>query len=220
MNLASSTRTWTIGGVLAIVVVLALGFFLGIQPQLQAADLAQRQLIDVEAQNDLARLELEALKQQFELLPEITAELDALRLSIPATASIDEFTTQLAGQLAATGVTLVTFTASPGASFIPSPQVVERVPPGVDATNFVTIPFQLSAVGPRDGIIAFIAGIQDGRRLAVVDQFTMLNSGDFGAIAVDLSGLLYVLLDEPIVVGGEVPADGTTPTEPVDPAAG
>ena len=217
MNAVSSARYWTIGGVLVIVVVLILGFFLGVQPQLQAAAIAQRNLSDVEAQNQLQRVELEALKQQFDQLPEITAELEELRLSIPGTASIDEFVTQLSGQLAAAGVTLVTFTASPGNPFVPSPQLVAVLPPGVNETNFVTIPFQLSAVGPRDGIIALIAGLQDGRRLALVDQFTLLNTTDDGLSAVDLSGLLYVLLDEPIVA--QVPVDGTVPVEPVDPAS-
>ncbi len=217
MNAVSSTRYWTIGGVLVIVVVLVLGFFLGVQPQLQAAAVSQRDLADVEAQNQLQRVELEALKQQFELLPEITAELEELRLSIAATASIDTFTTQLSSQLAATGVTLVNFTVSNGAPFVPAQQLQALVAPGVNASNFVTIPFQLSAVGPRDGIIAFIAGLQNGRRLALVDQFTMLSSGDAGAIAVDLSGLLYVLLDEPIA--SEAPVDGTVPIESVDPAA-
>jgi len=217
MNAVSSSRYWTIGGVLVIVVVLILGFFLGVQPQLQAAAIAQRDLSDVEAQNQLQRVELEALKQQFDQLPEISAELEELRLSVPGTASIDEFVTQLSGQLAATGVTLVTFTASPGAPFVPSAQLLAVLPLGINETNFVTIPFQLSIVGPRDGIIAVIAGLQDGRRLALVDQFTLLNSGDTGAIAVDLSGLLYVLLDEPIVA--QVPVDGAVPVEPVDPAA-
>ena len=217
MNAASSNRYWTIGGTLVTVMVLALGFFLGVQPQLQTAAIAQRDLVDVQAQNQLQRAELEALKQQFELLPEITAELDALRFSIPDDAAIDEFTTQLSAQVASTGVTLVAFTAGSSAPFIATLQFEAFVPAGIDASNFVTIPFQLSAVGPRDGIIAFIAGLQDGRRLALVDQFTLLNSGDAGAIAVDLSGLLYVLLDEPIVA--ELPVDGTVPVEPVEPAA-
>ena len=217
MNPASSTRYWTIGGTLFIVLVLVLGGVLGVQPQLQAVSLAQRELADVEAQNQLQRVELEALKQQFELLPEVTAELETLRLSIPATASIDAFTTQLSAQLAATGVTLMTFTASPGAPFAPSPQLTAALPPGINDSNFVTIPFQLSAVGSRDGILAFIASLQDGRRLALVDQFTILNGGDTGAIALDLSGLLYVLLDEPIVA--QVPVDGTVPAAPVDPVA-
>jgi len=217
MNGLSSTRNWTIGGVLVTLVVLLLGFFLGVQPQLQAAAIAQRDLAGVEAQNQIQRTELEALRQQFELLPEIAAELQELRLSIPATSSIDEFTTQLSALLAATGVTLVTFTASNPAPFVASPGVEAQVPPGVDAGIFVTIPFQLSAVGPRDGIIAMISGLQDGRRLALVDQFTMLNAGDDGAVGVDLSGLLYVLLDEPAAT--DVPADGTTPAEPDVPTA-
>jgi len=215
MNALSTTRNWTIGGVLLTIVVLVLGFFLGVQPQLQAAAIAQRDLAEVEATNQIQRAELEALKLQFEDLPEITAELEELRLSIPATSSLDKFTTQLAAQLAATGVTLVTFTATTGAAFVPSTQFAEFVPPGVDQTNFVTIAFQLSAVGSRDGIVAFIAGLQDGSRLVLVDQFTMLNSGDTGGVAVDLSGLLYALLDEPVLA--DQPADGTTP--PAEPAA-
>jgi len=217
MKAASNTRYWTIGGLLVTFVVLVLGFFLGVQPQLQAANIAERDLAEVEAQNQLQRIELQALKDQFEMLPEITAELDALRESIPATASIETFTTQLSALAAASGVTLVTVTASAGAPFIPAPQVEALLPPGVDGSTFVTIPFQLSAVGPRDGIIAFLAGIQNGLRLAAVDQFTMVNSGDEGAIAIDMSGLLYVLLDEPATFGA--PDGGTAPVEPVDPAA-
>jgi len=217
MNSASNSRYWTIGGILFIVVVLALGALLGVQPQLQAIAVTQRDLADVEAQNQLQRAELQALKQQFEQLPQITAELEELRKSIPATASIDEYTTELSGLVASSGVTLITFTASQPSSFLPSLQFAAQIPPGVNETNFVTIPFQLRAIGPRDGIISFIAGMQDGRRLALVDQLTMLNAGDTGTIAVDLSGLRYVLLDEPIVA--QVPVDGTVPVEPVDPVA-
>ncbi len=217
MNTSSTTRYWTIGGVLVIVVVLVLGFFLGVQPQLQAAQLAQRNLTDVRAQNQLERAELEALRQQFEMLPEITAERDALRLSVPSTAAIEDFTTQLSAQLAANGVTLVSFGASGASAFAPSPQLEGLVPLGINESNFVTIPFQFSVFGPRDGVIALIAGLQNGTRLALVDQFTLLNTTDAGLSAVDLSGLLYVLLDEPIVA--QVPVDGTVPEEPVDPAS-
>jgi len=62
MNSASNSRYWTIGGILFIVVVLALGALLGVQPQLQAISVTQRDLADVEAQNQVQRAELEAFE--------------------------------------------------------------------------------------------------------------------------------------------------------------
>jgi Tfp pilus assembly protein PilO len=208
VNPAASTRNWSIGGAVVIIVVVALGFFLGVQPQLQAAQIAQRDLADVEAQNDLKRLELEALKQQFAALPEVQAKLDAIRLSVPADASIETFTTQLAALVAAAGVTLQTFSTTSPIPFVASDQAAPLIPTEVDGLSYVVVPFQLSAVGPREGLVSLVAAIQNGERLALVNRFAISNGGDDQTVGLDLSGLLYVYLDEP-----------ATPTEaaPVEP---
>ncbi len=210
MNPATSTRNWTIGGTLVIIVVVALGLFLGVQPQLQLAQIAQRDLADVEAQNDLQRLELESLRQRFEALPEVRAELEAIRLSIPADASVETFTTELSGLVGVAGVTLQTFTTSTPVPFIASPQAAPLIPTEVDGLSFVVVPFQLTAVGPREGLVSLVSAIQNGQRLALVNRFAISNSGDDQTVGLDLSGLIYVYLDEPATI----PAD-QVPVEPV-----
>ena len=59
-------RMWIVGAVLAIVAVLALGWFLGISPQLDEARAANTDRQNVEIQNAAYAAQLETLKKQFE----------------------------------------------------------------------------------------------------------------------------------------------------------
>jgi len=89
---------------------------------------------------------------------------------------------------------------------VPSAAAAAAIPPGIDATTFLTIPITITVDGDRGAIMAFVGALQSGPRLMLVSDFT-LSTGEGGTNGL-ISGLLFVYVDEPlVVVDPEAPAD-------------
>lgn len=208
-------RLWVIIGVFAILLVSGVGYFLGIQPQLNAAAAFDSERSAVEAQNVVHRADIEALKVEYEQLGAMTAELAASRASIPAGADLEPFLGELHALEAAHGVAIVGFAATDALPFIPSSEIAATVPASVGASNFVSIPIDLSITGSHASVLAFINGLQSGDRLFLASDITSTEDDELpGIFRATISGLVYVLLDKPMTsatdAAVEVPAEGTT----------
>ena len=88
-------RLWTIGAVLAMVVVVAAGWFLGIQPQLTEASTASQNLATAQTQNAAAANSLAKLKADHEGIAELKKSVESLRQSVPSSAQLSAFVTEL-----------------------------------------------------------------------------------------------------------------------------
>ena len=88
-------RLWTIGAVLAMVVVVVAGWFLGIQPQLAEANTASQNLATARAQNVAGANSLAKLKADHEGIAELKKSVDSLRQSVPSSAQLSAFVTEL-----------------------------------------------------------------------------------------------------------------------------
>lgn len=122
-------RLWVIGAAFATVVIVALGWLLGVQPQFNAVTSATVQRVTVEQTNARYRAVLAKLKADHEQLPQLNAQLAALAASVPAETDSSPFVKELNELAAAHGVTIQALTFSDAQLYKPV------VPPQAAATN-------------------------------------------------------------------------------------
>jgi len=80
----NANRIWYLIGGVAIIAILALGWFLGVSPQLAAAGTADAERATVEEENAAQNAILAQMKEQFAQLDVLTAELEELQVNVPA----------------------------------------------------------------------------------------------------------------------------------------
>lgn len=208
----SILRLWVIGSVVVAILILALGWFLGVQPRLAeagAAELERRNVAETNAAYEATLVELRELSAN---LPALQRDLDAIRVEIPEAPELSTLLGQLNEIAVAAGVSINEVTAN-------TPQLVEPAllePLGV--TDLVAIPVQISALGSTEGLSAFLRNAQFGPRLMFVSTFTTSDDAESGRVS--LTGFIFVLPEEGAVlpsveegaVEGADPAGTSTPT--------
>ncbi len=230
-------RLWIIGSVLAMVIIVALGWFLGIAPQLAGAAAADTQRAGVEAVNAQHRAELARLKRDFSHLGTLNGQLASLSESVPSDSAMPAFVNEINAVASATGVTVTGFSvadakpyapvqppgaaapasssatpspsASPAATPTPSPvpAPVAGMPPvtspKLTAANFSSLAVTLLVQGDYQQILSFVNGLQEGKRLFLVDGITTTaapppsgtssSKAATGSDKASISGLVYVV---------------------------
>lgn len=210
----SKNRLWVIGAVLAIVVVIAAGWFIGISPQLAAASSANNDRINVMAANARNEILLAKLKRDYQNIDALKNQVATLQESVPASADISSFVTELNTLANARKVTLKSITVSDAKPYTPAIQAVKKgdtsaaqTNPKITSNNFVTIPVQIGVTGDYGKVLDFVNDIQQGRRLFLVSALSSMGSTNSkgvkgsptmtgGAQRVDssITGFIYVLL--------------------------
>jgi Tfp pilus assembly protein PilO len=112
-------RLMMIAAVLAAFVVLAGGFFLGVQPQLKSAADAHSAEVAVTAQNEKLASTLASLRAQYSKLGTKKADLADLRKTVPAGVDSGSMITELNGIAEKSGVTLSNIQFGTAASYMP-----------------------------------------------------------------------------------------------------
>jgi Tfp pilus assembly protein PilO len=206
---------------IAVVLMLALaagGWLIGVQPALGAAFAAAAQEADVRVQNDAARTQLAQLQEADKNLPALQQQLDGLEESIPATPNTSALLADLDDLAASTGVTVDRFTVdsstpytAPGtdatgaatadaAAPAVDPALVPLIDPRITGGNFVVVPVTVDVSGKFDGVLGFLAGVQSGDRLFLVNRLSSVSEADSGGdantVKSTIAGFVYVLLDE------------------------
>jgi Tfp pilus assembly protein PilO len=115
----SKNRLNMLIAVLAMVVVAAAGFFLGVQPQLAQAASNRAQQTTVEATNSTTAKELARLRERAKSLPEMQSELTGLEASVPSSASMSRFYSEIDGIASTSGVTVSAITTSDAIAYAP-----------------------------------------------------------------------------------------------------
>jgi Tfp pilus assembly protein PilO len=130
----SSQRIWIAGCAFVMVASVALGWLLGASPLLAAASANREAREAAQAQNSIYSEELAALKVQFEGLPQLEDELEALREELPPQADQPDYLAQLASAAQRHTVQLTSITAADAVAYAPA---VAEVPaaevPAADA---------------------------------------------------------------------------------------
>jgi Tfp pilus assembly protein PilO len=176
--------------------ILALGWILGVAPQLEAAALARADRVSVEAQNEVHRARIVELQAQFARIDETRAELAALQLQIPEGSDLPGFVDELTAIATAHNVKVTKYAAEEPLSPLAvqaaiAPPVAEPAPtepaPAPDdaasaasSTNITTtvaatttenlfaIPVSLSLSGTDLDVCAMLADLEAGPRLFFV----------------------------------------------------
>lgn len=122
------TRLWIIGSVLVMVVLAALGWVVGIQPQLDQSTAADAQTAQVESSNMASQAVLTKLKKDNGALPELKSQLGSLQTSIPAEAQTPAFMDELNALASANGLTVIASQITDGAGFVPPVNPAAQAP--------------------------------------------------------------------------------------------
>ncbi|MCU1411781.1 MAG: hypothetical protein JWR04_2488 [Rhodoglobus sp.] len=218
--MTSSNRLWTIGAVTAMIILLVAGWFLGAQPFITAASAADTERVGIEAQNTAQEAEIARLTEENKDISTIQAEYKDLLTSIPASSNTAAFIQGLNGLASSSGVQVTGITVSESMAYTvpasavvvptdgttPAPESTEApvptIPTGSVAStsplitpdNFVGIKVGVDLKGGYPQVLAFVKGLQSGKRLVLVTGFTSAaNANDAGLVTAHIDGLIYVL---------------------------
>lgn len=230
-----SSRIWIAGTAIVVVAVIALGWFLGIAPQLDAAAKSASETASVEAANATHEQELLALQKQFEEIGSLRKELAAASSSIPSTASLPDFILQVNSIAKKVGVEVTTLNTGEAALFVPPEDAPKDGPASlVQPERFILVPITVKAVGSFSDILKFSDGLQSGDRLFFVEKFSAARKDAAapveGEVAAptgtvfegEMSGYIYVLLSpelDALLNAPEAPAEEEPAEEEPEPAA-
>lgn len=202
----SILRMWVIGAVLLSIVILGLGWLLGISPRLADAATADEERQNVELVNVGYEATLLELRELSENLPALQAELDGLRQEIPELPELSTLLGQLNDLAEASGVQINEITANPPVLF------PEELLEGSGVDFLVAVPVRVSAEGPSAGLGEFLSSVQFGTRLYLVEQFTLADDVDAGRV--DLQGFVFVLPEEGATLPTEEAPENELPAGP------
>lgn len=122
-------RLWIIGSVLVMVALIALGWLLGIQPQLTATATAVEQRVAIEQVNAAHELSLAKLKEDFKEIDALNKELVTLSRSVPFGTDVPDYVDQLDALAKANNVTLKALTVADPTAYTLVAPVVPVAPP-------------------------------------------------------------------------------------------
>lgn len=210
----NTARLWTFGSILVIVALLLGTWFIGISPRLDEASAANDTRSTVAAQNAIHSINLASLKEQFENIDELRADLDTLRAAIPDEANLAD----LIGEVnALAGQTRVSVTSMAFADAVPyaaiedpnqDPQLLAAAG-SVSPESFFAVPVQVAVNGTYADVMSFVRALQSGDRLFLVHDLALSSGVMSNEAVVDLNitGQVFVLLD-----ASDVKAPTTTTT--------
>jgi hypothetical protein len=227
----ASTRIWTFAAVFLMVLVIALGWFLGASPRLADAARFDDERRDVVAQNDLARVTIAQLESDFQQIEDLRDELRELRSQFPTGAdydvAVEEF---LRGMIAEELVLQNVAISEPSPTSAVAVPEDEQVEPEVDGEgqlptgSLLRVPVSVTVGGPLDAILAFIERLQVSPRFSVIPTGTFSEGTNAEVQAMTFQLVMYVVTGDelPEVEPTAPPAteesapDEPTPEEPTD----
>lgn len=212
----NKNRMWVIGSILAIVATLAGGWVIGIAPQVSAAALANSQRLTLMQSNAKNEVLLAKLKRDYQNIDALKNEVVTLQKSIPTSADVSSFVTELNSLANARKVTLKSITVSDAKAYTPTNQSTPgksvasgsaQTNPKIGTKNFVTIPVAIGVTGDYGKVLDFVNDVQLGLRLFLVSALSTTGSTNSkgvkgnpttsgGSQKVDstITGYMYVLL--------------------------
>lgn len=212
------SRLWTLVGVVAVLGILAGGYFLGVSPQLEAAEAADEQYEQTEVLNAGHRAELERLRALD--ASAIFAEVAEARETIPADHYQHRYAAQVQALAVAAGVRVDSIAyvdaidaaaEAPSAPAAPEPDgdadaaadggdaavdatAAPVAAPGAAPAGMLAIGVTLSLSGSMDSLEAFTAALQAAPRITSIR--TVTTEGELGGeYTLDVDGYVFVLPD-------------------------
>jgi Tfp pilus assembly protein PilO len=158
--------------------IVALGWFLGVQPRLADAAAAEAERENVVATNEGLEVQLAQLKKEFEQIDDLRAEVAELRASIPGDADYSGFVAELNGLSGATGAGVTRLSIGDASWYA---NAAAEQPPAAET------PAPPAGSASADGASTPVA---DGSPVQIPIDSSLVNGSNFVAIPVtiELSG--------------------------------
>jgi Tfp pilus assembly protein PilO len=237
-------RILSLASILAMLLIPALAFLLVAQPQLEAAASADQQRADTEAQIVASAAIVAQLKADSAKLPQLNADLNDLRTSIPFGVDSSGYIDGLDALAKIAKVTVKGLTVGDAQAYAPAvppvdpnaaapdasaegaeggePQAVPPVDPNpaivtsplIDSTNFVAVPVTVDVEGGWAGVLKFVQGVQSSPRLFLVTKLDT-KTDEGGDVEASVGGYIYAI---PTGVEGK-PRPISTTVKSMEPAA-
>ncbi|MCX6431187.1 MAG: hypothetical protein NTX12_09670 [Actinobacteria bacterium] len=209
-------RFWVVVAAVLIVLILLAGWIFGIGPQLSLISSTNSKRVAIEDSNAAAQSRLIHLKADYLGIDALKTKLADLKGSVPSTASIPTFVTELNSTANSNGVTVKSLSVSDARQYAPAP----ATPAGssgkaptpattnalISGSNFVLIPVQFSISGDYAKVLNFVHDIQNGTRLFLVSTFSSTGATNTKAASLkdknvqlvdsNISGFAYVILGQ------------------------
>jgi Tfp pilus assembly protein PilO len=155
-----TNRLWLLGSVLVVGVVVVLGWFLGIAPKLEEAALARTDLAAVEAQNRAQEEALMLLRDQFDNIDELRADLVDLQRNIPDVLGDQNLSDSISALAAANGVTISSIFFTEAQVFGDSSTDSEDEPAAVAPEGVYMVPVTVTVTGEAVAVVRFASALQ------------------------------------------------------------
>lgn len=221
---SASMRVWSFATVILIIVVVALGWFLGIAPKLAEAARFDSERLAVQGQNEVTRAVIAQLEADFERIDELRAELALLRAEFPNQAEYDDAVQEFITSILAEDLVLQNLQInepSPSTAAVLGPD--ENAPePEINgdgllpAGSLLLVSVSITVFGPLDDTLAFVDALQQSPRFGVVPGLTFSNDGGGGGQTTITLNIYVIsgddLVDVPPVEPSPKPAPEATPT--------
>ncbi|GID26729.1 type 4a pilus biogenesis protein PilO [Paractinoplanes brasiliensis] len=165
MDARRTDRLWLIGGIVAIVIIVAAAWLLAISPKFAEADTVQAEADDTTIQLTKLKKEVADLKEKDAKKPTYQAELDALVKNLPETYGQATFVRSLKDAGARTNVAVTVLSAG---STVQSGTV----------TTAAEMPLSVTASGSIANVSRFLVQLQQIQPRATLVNAVNLSSGD------------------------------------------
>lgn len=165
MDARRTDRLWLIGGIVAIVILVAAAWLLAISPKFAEADSVQTEADDTTIQLTKLKKEVAALKEQDAKKPTYQSQLDALVKNLPETYGQATFVRSLKDAGTRTDVAVTVLSAG---STVQSSTV----------STAVEMPLSVTASGTRQNVSRFLVQLQQIQPRATLVNAINLSSSD------------------------------------------
>jgi hypothetical protein len=212
---SASTRVWTFATVITIVVVVALGWFLGVSPKLAEMNRYDTERAAVVLQNQLSRTTLAQIEADFERLDEFEQQLSALQAEFPELPEYADAVETFLRGLVSEGLTLESLVIEEPVAADPTvvPDQFGQVPPG----TLLRLDVVADAKGEFSSALAYIDALQRSDRFTIVPSFIFSDGRIAEERSTAITITLYMIAGDP--APGVLPLDGTSPEEAADGSA-
>ena len=219
MNALQESRLWMIGGAVATLVILLLGWLLLVSPQLTAASDVRDETASVEMLNSTLEIRIASLKESEAELPQLEADLAAGRLELPVRNDSQIFAQSLRSAAERNLVLVTSVSLGDPENVTALAQGTVETPPVVadEATESTTdtpaadvatsttsrqtfsLPVTFTVEGPAASVDSFVAELQTAGERAlsvtkiVVNPVAGIADGSIaGDIITSYSGFIYL----------------------------
>lgn len=175
MDARRTDRLWLIGGIVAIVVIVAAAWLLAISPKFAEADSVQAEADDTTLQLTKLKKEVAQLKEQDAKKPTYQAQLDTLAKNLPETYGQATFVRSLKAAGAATNVAVTVLSAG---STVQSTTV----------TTAAEMPLSITASGTVANVSRFLVQLQQIQpRATLVDAVNLSSNEETDLVSANLT---------------------------------